>query len=230
MRILCAFVAASVIVIQGVALGASGSSAPVPAAPPGASPMSKPTPEQEAAQRYNSGLKHQEKADALARQAAGETSDVKKRDKLEASAMKEYEKARKDFLVATERNPRMHQAHGALGYVYRRTGDHAAALKSYDQALGLAPDYTPAIEYRAEAYLGLDRIEEAKQGYIQLFPNDRARADELLAAMKSWVEKRKADPGKLTPDAVQEFAGWVEERTAIANQTPSVSELQNRKW
>lgn len=230
MRILGALVAAFVVLIQGVALGASGSSAPVPAAPPGASPMSKPTPEQEAAQRYNSGLKHQEKADALSKQAAEETSDARKRDKLEASAKKEYEKAMKDFLVATERNPRMHQAHGALGYVYRKTGDHAAALKSYDQALGLAPDYTPAIEYRAEACLGLNRLEDAKTAYMTLFNADRARADELAAAMKTWLEKRRHDAAGIPPETIEDFAKWLSQREEIAGQTSALLQPEDPRW
>src|SRR5207249_4008968 len=87
-----------------------------------------------------------------------------------------------------------------------------------------------AIEYRAEAYLGLDRVEEAKKAYMALFTGDRGRADELLQAMKGWVEKRRAEPGTLAPDTVQEFSRWVGQREELAGQTPSVSELQQRKW
>jgi len=73
-------------------------------------------------------------------------------------------------------------------------------------------------------------VEDAKKAYMALFPSDRGRADELLKAMKGWVEKRRVEPGTLTPDAVQEFARWVEQRDELASQTPSVSELQERKW
>lgn len=45
------------------------------------------------------------------------------------------------------------------------------------------------------------------------------RADELLEAMKGWVEKRRVAPGTMTPDAEE-----------LASQTPSVSELRQRKW
>ena len=54
-----------------------------------------------------------------------------------------------------------------------------------DRALELAPDYGEAIEYRAEAYLGLDRIDDAKKAYMQLFNLDRALADELMEAMRA---------------------------------------------
>ena len=94
----------------------------------------------------------------------------------------------------------------------------------------MSPDYTPAIEYRAEAYLALDRVEDAKKAYMALFQGDRARSDELLEAMKGWVEKRRGEPGTLTPEAVQEFSRWVDQRAELAGQTPSVSELQQRRW
>ena len=97
-------------------------------------------------------------------------------------------------------------------------------------ALSLAAAYAPAIEYRAEAYLGLDQVEDAKKAYLQLFPNDRSHADELLTAMKGWVQKRQSNPGSLTPEMVQSFSTWVQEREELAKQTPSVSELRTRKW
>ena len=65
---------------------------------------------------------------------------------------------------------------------------------------------------------------------MALFPSDRGRADELLAAMKEWVGKRRAEPGTMTPDAIQEFSHWVDQRAELAGQTPSVSELQQRRW
>src|SRR5258705_2213412 len=117
-----------------------------------------------------------------------------------------------------------------MGFALRKSGDYTAALEAYDRALTLSPAYTPAIEYRAEAYLNLDRVEDAKTAYMGLFPSDRSRADELLTAMKGWIEKRLADPGTVTPDAVQEFSRWVTERAELASQTQSVSELQQRKW
>jgi hypothetical protein len=43
---------------------------------------------------------------------------------------------------------------------------------------------------------------------------EAAQADELLKAMKGWIERRR----------------WVAQREELAGQTPSVSELQQRKW
>jgi tetratricopeptide (TPR) repeat protein len=215
--------------LHGVALAAGGSPAPVPRSP-GATSSPRLTPEQQAALSYNAGLRHKDKADALAKKAEAETSDARKRARLEASARKEYEKARKDFLAATEKNPGMFQAHGGLGYVHRKLGDHAAALEAYDRALELEPNYTPAIEYRAEAYLGLNRLEEAKSAYMTLFNADRARADELAAAMRAWLEKRRQDAAGLGPETIEDFATWLSQREEIAQRTRALLQAEDPRW
>ena len=130
------------------ALWASGgSSMPRPSGTSSMPPAPRKTPEQEAVDHYNAGLKYRDKAVALQKEAAQAGSE-KERAKLEKKAQKEFEKA----------------------------------------------------------------------------------IDELLQAMKGWVEKRRAEPGTLAPDTVQEFSRWVGQREELAGQTPSVSELQQRKW
>jgi len=200
----------------------SGGSSSMPSAP-------RKTPEEQAVDHYNAGLKMRDKALALQKEAA-EAAGEKDRMKLEKKAQQEFGKAISQFRTATEKNPRFYQAFSDLGFALRKTGDYPAALETYDRALTLSPTYAPAIEYRAEAYLGLDRVEDAKKAYMALFPGDRDQADELLKAMKGWVEKRRVEPGTLTPDAVQEFSHWVDQRAELAGQTPSVSELQQRQW
>ena len=218
------------VLLHGAALASGGSPMPAPRSPRMAPSAPRLTPEQEAAQRYNDGLKHKDKADALASEAEAEASNAKKRAKLEASARKEYEKAMKEFLAATDRNPAMFQAHGGLGYVYRKTGDFAAALKAYDRALELEPRYTPAIEYRAEAYLGVNRVDEAKTAYMALFNADRARADELATAMKSWLQRRRQDAAGLAPETIEDFAKWLSQREEIAGQTSALIQPQDSRW
>ncbi len=214
----------------GVALASGGSPMPRPSSQGGRSSAPRMTPEEQAAEKYNDGLKHKDKGDALAKEAAAETSDAKKRAKLEASANKEYEKAMKEFLAATDRNPKMFQAHGGLGYVYRKTGDFDSALKSYDRALELEPKYTPAIEYRAEAYLSVNRLEDAKTAYMTLFNDDRTRADELAAAMKAWLEKHHQDAAGVAPDAIEDFAKWLSQREEIAGRTSALAQPADPRW
>ena len=80
----------------------------------------------------------------------------------------------------------------------------------------LAPTSSEAIEYRAEAYLGLNRLDAAKQSYMHLFVHDRAASNVLMKAMKAWVEKRRAQPAGVDPAAIDAFDAWVRERDTLA--------------
>lgn len=218
--------------VPAVLHAAGGSSMPPPNLPPQGNTMPEPprrAPAEEAAELYNSGIQHRDKAVALEKQAAAAPAE-KDREKMMKKAAKEFERAISDYRQATQLNPNFHQAFSDLGFCLRKTGNYNSALEAYNRALSLAPAYAPAIEYRAEAYLGLDQVEDAKKAYLDLFPSDRQHADELLGAMKSWVQKRQANPGNVTPAMVESFSSWVQEREQLAKQTPSVSELQIRKW
>jgi len=79
------------------------------------------------------------------------------------------------------------------------------------------------MEYRAEAYLALNRIDDARQAYLDLFGADRKQADILMAAMKSWVAARHTEPAGVSPDALATFEKWIGERDGIAKQTSSMA-------
>ena len=65
----------------------------------------------------------------------------------------------------------------------------------------LAPASSEAIEYRAEAYLGLNRLDDAKQAYMHLFVHDRSASNVLMKAMKAWVGKHRARPAGVDPSS-----------------------------
>jgi tetratricopeptide (TPR) repeat protein len=112
----------------------------------------------------------------------------------------------------------------------RKVGNYNASLDAYGKALQIQPNYTPAIEYRAEAYLGLNRLDDVKSAYMTLFTADRPRADELTAAMEKWVDKRQADPGGVDPATVESFGKWVAERKQLASQTSSLRDPNAPRW
>lgn len=201
---------------------AGGSSAPVPQQEP------QVTPEQEARQHYNQGIYYREKAWKLEKQLADATD--KDRQKLERKIEKNYGRAIGEYEDALRNDPNMYQAASDLGYALRKTGRYTEALQAYDHALSLEPSYAEAIEYRAEAYLALNRLEEVKSAYVQLFGSDRARADELLAAMHTWVKQQRSAPGEVDAATLDSFASWVDERTEIAGTTTPVSELRKKSW
>ena len=192
-------------------------------------PSQKLTPEQEAARAYNDGVEYADKADKLGKEAAAET-DAAKKEKLTKKSVGKYADAADKFVEATKKNPKLFQAWGSLGYAYRKGGKYSDALTAYDKALELQPGYTPAIEYRAEAYLELDRLDDVQQAYMILFQHDRPRANELDAAIQKWIEKRKGSPGSLDQATFESFSAWAAERHQLASQTSELLLPSRAGW
>jgi tetratricopeptide (TPR) repeat protein len=131
-----------------------------------------------------------------------------------------YTRARTAFQDATQSDPAMAEAWNGLGYSQRKLGDYDSALASYGRALALKPGYPEATEYRGEAYLALSRVDDAKQAYLDLFATNRALADHLLGAMKTWIATQKSGADQASAAAL---AKWVEERSKIAAQTAALN-------
>ena len=131
-----------------------------------------------------------------------------------------YTRARTAFMDATQSDPAMAEAWNGLGYSQRKLGDYDTALAAYGRALTLKPGYPEATEYRGEAYLALNRPNDAKQAYLDLFATNRVLADHLLGAMKTWIAAQKTGANKA---GAADLAQWVEERAKIAAQTASLT-------
>ena len=179
-------------------------------------PSQRETPEQAAARYYNSGLKQRDKAVKLEQKLA-QAKDERGRLKIEKKMNKEFGRAVKSFRSAVKKNPDLFQAHSSLGFVLRKTGQYEESLASYDRALFIAPNYPEAIEYQAEAYLGLDKIDDAKSAYLLLFRLDPGKAQKLIVAMQDWVTQRQDSPSG-SQQEMTSFAEWVQNRSAIAAQ------------
>jgi hypothetical protein len=74
--------------------------------------------------------------------------------------------------------------HGALGGVYLRVGDPAAALEAYEAALAIAPDDDPAMLGRAQALVVLRRTADAAATYDRL-ATVRAEGDRPADAVEA---------------------------------------------
>ncbi len=178
------------------------------------------TPEEQAKRAYPQGVRAVKAADKLTK-TAEEATDDKKKTKAQDKARRQYENARGYFAAALQRKSDMYEAWNYLGYTSRKLGDYDKALTAYDEALRLNPSYGEAIEYRGEAYLGLNRIDDAKNAYMQLFQSSRPLADQLMAAMQKWVAERRS-AGNAAPE-VDALAQWIDERSNIARQTASLA-------
>ncbi len=161
------------------------------------------------------------KADDFQASAATAT-DAGQKDKSARDALTYYSLALRKFQQAVQFDPKLYQAWNYVGYTHRKLGDYDDALGAYEQALALKPDYPEAIEYRAEAFLALNRIPDAQKAYLDLFASNRAAAGKLLDAMKTWATAQRSTAGGDQKTAT-DLDKWVQERSQIAAQTAGLT-------
>ena len=193
------------------AAGSGGGGTGLPSAP---SAKPKP-PEQIASASYKSGIRYKKKAWRYEDKAAAAKKE-KKRKALLAKAKREYIKAKEKQATVLQIQPRNHEAANELGYALRKSGDIQKAIGAYNYALELKPDFLPAVEYRAEAYLALGFLDETKSSYMRLFREDEALAAQLMAAINQWLEAQ-TEPSEV----VEDFGRWASERQRLVSFTPS---------
>jgi tetratricopeptide (TPR) repeat protein len=180
------------------------------------------SPESQARNAFNTGVRMVEKADALMADAARQ-KDERKQAKTRDKARQSYSNALRKFAQAIEIESSMYTAWNYLGYTQRKLGNSQDALSAYDRALSLKPGYPEAIEYRGQAYLALDRLSEAKEAYLALFAGNRKLAAQLLTAMQAWVGEHRNDAAGVDGAMLESFASWVTERSTIAGQTAGLT-------
>jgi len=180
------------------------------------------SPEDQARSQYNAGVRAVGKADELGADAARQT-DAKKQAKVLEKSKTAYVAAMKRFMKAVELYPSMYEAWNYVGYTNRKIGNFEAALVAYDRALALKPGYLEAIEYRGHAYLGLNRLSEAKEAYLTLFASNRKLASQLLAGMQAWVGGHRNNAEGIDNAMLESFASWVSERSTIASRTAGLT-------
>ena len=187
------------------------------------------TPEDRAKDAYNSGVRYIKKAKDYESDAA-KASNEEKRSKALGKANKLYSEALGQFTEAASQQPTMYQAWNYIGFANRHLGNYDASLSAYAKALELNPTYPDAVEYRAEAYLGLNKIDEAKDAYMTLFRDSRSLADQLMTSMRQWADARRQDPQGVAAGDIEAFSKWLEERAGIAAQTASLATGAPAGW
>jgi tetratricopeptide (TPR) repeat protein len=184
-------------------------------------PPREESPQDRAKGFYNQGVRDVKKADKF-HASALQLTDAGKKAKAVREAQEYYSSALKRFETATENDPEMYEAWNYVGYTNRKLGNYDTALAAYGRALTLHPGYPEALEYRGEAFLGLNRVADAQQAYLDLFAGNRALADKLLASMKDWLQTQRAS-SSADANTVSELDKWIQERSAIAGQTASLT-------
>lgn len=204
----------------GAVLAAGGGSMPSGPSTANFEPRELP-PEEKAKQSYNAGIKSIKKAKDYEADAA-KASTPEKKAKATDKANRAYNNALEQFTDAVSNKAEMVEAWNYIGFANRHLGAYAESLEAYDHALSLNPKYFEAVEYRGEAYLGLNRIDDAKTAYMDLYRDARPLSDQLLVAMQTWVAERRQDGKGLAAAQIDAFEQWLSERSTIAKQTASL--------
>jgi tetratricopeptide (TPR) repeat protein len=183
-------------------------------------PMPPDKPDVAALRAYKLGAKSLQKAMDYEAAAAKAATPDKRSAELDKAA-DAYYRALDYFTEALSGNAEMVEAWSSVGYAHLRLGAYRESVDDYDHALKYKPDLEEAIMHRAEAYLALDRLDDAESAYMDLFAHARARADELMASMQKWLQDHREDAKGMRPAQIDAFDNWLQERDKIAKQTVS---------
>jgi tetratricopeptide (TPR) repeat protein len=191
--------------------------------PPDDSPPQQSTekPDVAASKAYKQAMKSLDKAKELEAAAASAPNADKKAKALE-KLDDAYNRALDQFTEALSNKGDMVEAWDHVGYVHLKLGAFREAIDDYNHALTLKPDLLEAVEHRAEAFLAVDRLEDVRIAYMDLFNHAPELATQLMAAMQKWLADHQADAHGIRASDIDAFGKWLSEREGIAKQTASL--------
>jgi len=178
-------------------------------------------PDAAANKAYKAGMKSLAKAKDYESAAAAAQNPDKKATALDKMG-DAYNRGLAQFTETLRNKGDMYDAWNNVGYIHLRLGAYGESVDDYNHTLALKPDLPEAILHRAEAYLGLDRLDEAKSAYMDLFNHARPLADRLMVSMQNWLTMRRADSNGMRAADVDAFDKWLQEQGGIAKQTASL--------
>ena len=178
-------------------------------------------PDVAAQKAYKQAMKSLDKAKGLEAAAATAPNADKKAKELE-KLDDAYNRALDQFTEALSNKGDLVEAWDHVGYVHLKLGAFREAIDDYNHALTLKPDLLDAVEYRAEAFLAVDRLDEVRIAYMDLFNHAPELAAQLMAAMQKWLADHQADAHGMRASDIDAFGKWLSEREGIAKQTASL--------
>jgi tetratricopeptide (TPR) repeat protein len=178
-------------------------------------------PEKAAAKAYAAGMKSMAKAREL-EDILAKTADPSKKASARGKLEDTYGKALEQFTEVLRNKNDMYDAWNQVGFIHLRFDAYRESIDDYNHALALKPDLFEAIQHRGEAYLGIDRLEDAKVAYMDLFFHARSLADQLMALMQTWVQFHRTTANGMRVADIDAFDKWIQERDGIAKTTASL--------
>lgn len=175
-------------------------------------------PDKEAAKSYKAAEKDMTKARELQDEAAKAT-DPEKKTRALLKMDDVYGRALEEFTNVLRNKGDMYEAWNQIGFIHLHFGAFRESIDDYNHALSLKPDLPDAVQHRGEAYLGVDHLDDAKAAYMDLFYHERPLADQMMAAMQSWLQKHRAAANGMRATDIDAFDKWLQEREGIAKTT-----------
>ncbi|MGB6308957.1 MAG: tetratricopeptide repeat protein, partial [Steroidobacteraceae bacterium] len=131
------------------------------------SPPSAPDikPDIAAKKAFKAGVKSLDKAREYEEVAAKAPNADKKAAALD-KVSDAYGKALDQFTEALSNKGDMYEAWNNVGYIHLRLGAFNESIDDYNHTLALKPELLEAIEHRAEAFMAVDRLDDAKASYM----------------------------------------------------------------
>jgi tetratricopeptide (TPR) repeat protein len=179
-------------------------------------------PDKAATKAYANGVKTMAKARELEDEIAKAT-DPDKKAKAESKLEDTYGRALEQFTEVLRNKSDMYDAWNQIGYVHLRFGAYRESIDDFNHGLKLKPDVPEALEFRGEAFLGIDHLDEAKATYMDLFFHARPLADRLMVAMQSWLKNHQVAANGVRATEIDSFDKWLQEREGIAKTTASTN-------
>jgi hypothetical protein len=176
-------------------------------------------PDAAAKKAFKAGVKSLNRARELEEAAARITNPDKKADAMDKVG-DTYNKALDQFTEALSNKGDMVEAWDNVGYIHLRLGAYNESIDDYNHALALKADL---LEGRGEAYMAVDRLDQAKAAYMDLFNHSRPLADQLMASMQKWLESHRVAANGMRAADIDSFGKWLQERGEIAKPTASAS-------
>jgi len=173
-------------------------------------------PDAAAKKAYLAGMKSLGKAKDYERAAAAAQNPDKKSSSLEKMG-DSYNRALDQFTEALSNKGDMVDAWNQVGFIHLRLGAYAESVDDYNHTLALKPDLAEATLHRAEAYLAIDRLNDVKAAYMDLFNHARPLADQLMADMQKWLSDHRAEAGGVRAADLEAFDKWMKERDALTH-------------
>ena len=179
-------------------------------------------PDAAAKKAFKAGVKSLNRAREFQEVAYKATNPDKRADALD-KVNDAYGKALDQFTDALSNKGDMVEAWNDAAYVHLRLGAFNEAIDDYNHTLSIKPELLEAIEGRAEAFVGTDRLDQAKAAYMDLFNHAPPLADHLMTVMQKWLTSHREAANGMRAADIDAFGKWVQERDGIAKQAAAAN-------